>query len=319
MSSFLSLADVAYLMHRRVPVRLLYHIARMHGRVLHMTDRRAALAVTNNLRDAFKHDKTSDEVAEMTKQFFEYKQLRALLLTVFRDLHEYEKEELFPIEGLGHLERALAENKGAILLGSHLHSIVTFIAKDMLRGKGYDVRVAIPTKEMPYAPTFVRKIIDSISANGNKRESDQGGAFHAQFNIKPIMQCLAHKAAVILMGDGWHAAGFVEVKFLGRSLCFPTAAVNIARSTGAPVLPFFVIGRPPDMLRIVIEPPIPLEHSGDAVRDLTAMVADYARRLEGHLYRNVPCWQHWLEDRILEKMSTRSKEALSDRYHIEKR
>jgi len=49
--------------------------------------------------------------------------------------------DFFPLEGVEHLERALAQKKGVLLLGCHLNSLCMFSVIIVLRRLGYDVRV----------------------------------------------------------------------------------------------------------------------------------------------------------------------------------
>ncbi|MFQ5901193.1 MAG: lysophospholipid acyltransferase family protein, partial [Thermodesulfobacteriota bacterium] len=255
MFKLLKLGDISYVLHSIIPLRWMFILVRIHGRLLYLIRYKKRVVIRNNILESFGKIKSEKEINLMTRRFFEYNQLRELLIALLPKMTSLQLSELFSIEGLEHLDRAFSQDKGVILIGSHLNSVCTFIAIYLLREKGYNVRVAMPKEGDPYAPTPFRKIIYKFLG---KKETfiDQTGAFFAQFNIRPIVWHLSNKEAVLLMGDGLHSVDFAEVEFLDRLVPFATGAMNIARLTGSPVVPLFVLGSPPDKLRIVIEKPI---------------------------------------------------------------
>lgn len=315
LAKLFNLGDIPYLLYPIVPLRWMYFVVRLEARLKYLLSRRDRRVVHGNLTTAFGDAKSQDEIGRLTRQFFEYKQLRALLLFLEPKLGSKQKDELFPIEGLENLDRALEEGKGAIVLGAHLNSVLMFAVKNLLRGKGYDVRIAVPKAQLPYQPSLFHRLVDRISPNG-KREDVTAGLFYSQFNIRPIIRILEEKRVLGLMGDGAHSAGFTDVKFLGRSVLFTTGAMSIARMTQTPVVPMFITGAPPEGLKIIIEEPIPLEKSDDLKRDLQTMVSAFARRLEYHLLEDIPIWQHWLVDDVFESMATELDKPLGERYHV---
>lgn len=313
-SNLFDLADIPYVLYPLIPMRWMYPFVGLEASLMHRFDRKTRSIIRNNLASTFGHTKSEEEIEELTRQFFEYKQLRTLLLYLFPKLNSAEKEKLFPIDGLQNLDRALAQDKGAIICGAHISSALALVVKDLLRERGYDVSLPSPVKELPYPPSAFRKFVDRLSSNGHREY--QAGIFHAQFNIRPMVRLLKGKRVLLMMGDGAHSAGFAEVDFLGRRVLLTTGIVGISRLTGAPTVPFFITGAPPEGLRIVIEEPIPIEKTEDAQRDLQAMVENYAKRLEYHLLQNIPSWQHWLVENNLESMSNEFRKPLHERYHV---
>ncbi len=314
LSKLICVGDLAYLVCPLIPLRWMFAWARTQGRFQYLVYRKQVSAVRGNLLTVLGESTSKDEVESLTRKFFEDKQLRGLLVYLLPRFNAPQAHTFFPIEGLEHLDRALSKRRGVILLLSHLNSIIGLVGKDVLRRKGYDVRIAFPTRRLAYTPTLFRKMIERLwPAGANATRSTD---FFAQFNIRPIVRALEERAIVIFTGDGWHSASFVQVEFLGRPIFFTTGAMSVARLTGAPVVPFFVTGSPPDQLKLSCEEPILVENTGDSGRDLETMVGNYARRLEYHLRRNIPAWQHWLEDRALDKMSTMLDQPLSVRYRM---
>ena len=313
MSKLICIGDLAYVCSSFLPLSWLHALARMSGRLRHWRSRQTREVVRENLRSYFGSSQSEAEIDRMTRLFFEYKELRILLYYLFPGLSPRQLETIFPMEGLEHLDHMRSEKKGGILLLSHMNSIIGFIARDILRSRGYDVRVAYPTETLPFTPTRFRRFWDRIRPPVNA----VGGAdFFAQFNVRPIVRRLQEGAIILLTGDGWHSAGLVKAKFLGRELYFTTGAVGIARAVGCPILPLFVLGYPPDRLRVVIEKPLPLETTEDEQRDLELVVSNYVTRLEAHLVEDPLAWEHWFEERALETMAKLPEIPLEDRYRV---
>lgn len=312
-ASLLNLGDVAYLLGGVLRIEWIVALARAQGRWRYRRSSTQRTAVRENLRLVFGSTGSPVELDEMTRRFFEQKQLRLLLFYLFPRLAPAVQETLFPLDGTAHLDRALSEKRGVVFVGSHLNSVLVFVAGQRLAAQGYDVRVALPTPDVPYAPGAIREF---LARAGLGRSNGKGLVyFHAQFNIRSIIRALGENAVVILMGDGTHSAGFVDVDFLGRRVPFPTGAMSIARLTGSPVVPFFVTGAPPRDLRIRIEEPIPLDEAGER-RAVDVLVGDYAQRLERHLRHNAPSWENWLNEHALDPMTSVLQRPLKDRYTI---
>jgi KDO2-lipid IV(A) lauroyltransferase len=270
--------------------------------------------VRRNLAQNFGATRSAAEIDLLTRRFFEYRRLRGMLRALAPRLTTAEMDELLPFEGLEHLDRALEQGRGAILLGSHLNSLCMFNAIVLLRERGYDIGVALPEEEDPWAPSLLQKAAARLT--GTKTLRELTGAFYAQFNIRPIVRHLGASGIVAQTGDGLHSARFVEVDFLGRRIPFPTGMTSVAQLTGAPIVPIFQVGSPPDDLRIVIEEPWTVERGENAAGALTDAVATFARRLEFHLLDNVACWEHWLIEDTLATMASWPQRPLEERYKV---
>lgn len=316
MSKLFDLRDVASLLYYFIPLKWMFTLARLHGRLKYHVRRNESLTVKNNYLTYFSKTRAENEINLMTRQFFEYQQLRGLLLTLAQHLSVSRISELFPMEGIEHLDKALAQKKGVILLGCHLNSVCMFIAIMMLKRLGYDVRVAMSDASEPWAPTALQRIINRFM--GLKTFSELISAFYSQFNIRPLMRCLADNVIVGQTGDGWHSARFVEVEFLGRLLPFTTGMMSVAQLAGSAVVPFFAVGTPPDKLRFIMEKPFTIEKCVHSDREIQTKVSAYVKRLEHHLLENIPCWEHWLIENTLDTMVAWPQQSLDKRYSFER-
>ena len=314
MTQFVGSSDIAYLLYSVLPLDALVRLARAHGRISYHLRRREREVVRGNLEGVVATVATEEDADALTRRFFEYAAGRALTLALAPRLDMKAFERLFPLEGLEHLDAALAEQRGVILLGSHVNSVSLFPATMELRARGYDVRVALPEEGDPWPPSRLRRRLDR--SFGTRPLRELLAAFYAQFNIRPIVRLLAENVIVAQTGDGLHSAGFVDVEFLGRRLPFPTGMARIAQITGAVVVPIFEVGAPPDDLRVILEEPRTVPRDEDEPGALERHVAAYAKRLEHHLLQNLACWEHWRIENALDTIAGWRQKSLQERYAV---
>lgn len=307
-------SDVAYLLYPIVPLEWLLRLGRLYGTLTYYLRRSARSTVRQNLERTFGSTRTARELDSLTRQFFQYKRVRGVLLAVAPRMSGATIEKLLPMHGLERLDQALEQQRGVILLGSHINSVCLFLTTILLRERGYDVRTALAEDGEPWPRSRLRRFLDRRFGTSSLRELI--GGFYTQFNIRPIVRALAENAIVVQTGDGLHSARFVEVEFLGSTVPFTTGMASVARVTGATVVPIFELGAPPDTLRAVIEEPWTVEAGADGDRAVESAVTAYAERLEHHLLENVPSWEHWLIEDVLETMAAWTKKPLEERYAV---
>ena len=309
-----TLSDAAYVAYPLVPFRALCALAGIQGRLQYRTRARERTVVRRNLAAAFGDERSARDLDRLTRQAFEYRQLRGLLMTLMPRLGPKRVARLFPIEGIEHLDGSVSAEPGPIVVASHMNSLCNFQALELLRAKGYDLGVALPVDADPQPASDFRRLLDRVT--GGRSFRDRTGAFYAQFNVRPIARRLKGGSGVLLVGDGWHSAGFVRVDFLGRPVFFTTGTMSLARLTGSPVVPMFVVGTPPDGLRIVFEEPIVPDPSLGTRADVERMVGCFVQRLEHRVREGVPCWQHWFEEDALGQMAALPDTPLEERYGV---
>jgi len=303
-------SDIAYILYPFVPLSWLVAMARFHGRLLVLFRRKSAQAINRNLARFLQAEGNPSLAKRAALQFFQFQQVRVLLVNLTQRMDLSRMQALFKFENLDLLDEAIASGKGTFLLLSHYNSVGGFLAVIMLRRMGYDVRVAMPDERDHWAPTYFRSSLYKFSPQPEPvRESM--GAFSCQFNIRPIVRALQEGAIVAQTGDGWHSAGFEEVPFLGHKVPFTTGVMGIAVMTGALVVPMFVRGDPPALTFVIADP-----FSVDGRDQLPVKISNYAAMLETHIRQNPICWQHWEIPDTLETMKSWLNRGLQERYQI---
>ena len=173
------------------------------------------------------------------------------------------------------------------------------------------MRVAVPEDRDPWAPSKLRRLLYRLQGSPPEGILESLGAFYCQFNIRPIVSALRENAVVAQTGDGWHSASFVDVDFLGRRVPFTNGVMNIARRTGAMVVPTWVVGQPPNV-RLVIDPPFAIADD----TELERRVHEYAARLESLLEGHPATWEHFSVPHTLDTMAGWRERSLEERYQV---
>lgn len=108
--------------------------------------------------------------------------------------------------------------------------------------------------------------------------------------IKEAVRTLRGGGIVVLASDRDIQGNGVEAPFFGALAQLPTGAVELARRTGAPVLPVFAKRHAEMRLDLLVEPRLTLQRTTDRRDDTRANVAQFVSRLEAHLRQAPGQW-----------------------------
>jgi predicted LPLAT superfamily acyltransferase len=254
--------------------RLLLYPVTLYFFLRRGTERRAS---RQYLARAFGH---APGVWPMLRQFHAY--AATTLDRIFLLAHG-ERGFHIEIEGLGELERRIAEGRGVLLVGSHQGS---FEALRVLGARRPDVplRVVLDKGKTPAMTGLLEALAPAVGAA--VIDAAQGGT-HV---VLAAAEACRQGAMVALLAD---RAGEREaqrtVAFLGASAPLPVGPWLLANALQVPVLLCFGLYLGGNRYRLVFEPfaervAIPRDHRGPA---LDALLARYAQRLE-HYVRVAP-------------------------------
>lgn len=145
---------------------------------------------------------------------------------------------LFSVEGREHLDAALAEKKGVILLANHYGA--------HLMPAHWLVREGVPLRLFMERPHHISKFLNREFAT--EGPLGQKGLFisrkatptEAAGSILRAGRVLKAGMVVMIAGDvRWAGAGTAEAPFLGKTYRFSATWVTMAALTGSPVVPVF--------------------------------------------------------------------------------
>ena len=185
-------------------------------------------------------------------------------------------------EGGEHIARALAEGNGAIILTGHFGNWELLAAR--IVAEGYTLQ--------PLARRLRSKRLNALLHAYREKAGytgiDRDGA------IRGALRCLKQNELLGILADVDTKIDGVFVDFFGRPAYTPYSPVAIALKTEASILPTFIIRQQDDSHRVIVEPPLVLERSGDKQHDFITNTQKFTTVIESYvrLYPEQWVWMH---------------------------
>lgn len=184
------------------------------------------------------------------------------------------------LDGQDHLLQALAAGKGAIILTAH-YGNWELLAAALSR----DVAPMTVLIQPPTQPAF-RRLFDELHEDaGVRAHSNVGPA-----SLRPVLATLAAGGLVGLVCDQHGEGSTVTATFLGHEVQVPTGAFQLARRTGAALVPARMVRQHDDTHLLAIERPI------DPMQDDAALAQAMMDRFAGWIADRPELWL-WIHDR----------------------
>jgi Kdo2-lipid IVA lauroyltransferase/acyltransferase len=217
--------------------------------------------------------------------------VRAAFRNIARSFCEVAKfDEILPqldryveVEGWEHVERILAEGKGAIAVTGHIGNWELLAATCARRG----LTVAAIARRMRN-PRLNQLLVDFRARSGVQtilRESPGAS--------RQILAVLKAKGILALLIDQDTRAPSLSVPFFGRMARTPAAAAALAVRRNLPAIPCFMQRRPQGGHLLTILAPIPPPRSGDRHADVVSLTRVFNETIEDRIRRNPAEWVWW--------------------------
>ena len=192
--------------------------------------------------------------------------------------------EIVTFEGKTHIDGALAEGKGAIILTGHF-------------GNWELLAASLVEQVAPLTPIARRLRSQRLDAliSGWRRAAGYS-TIDRDSAARDILRCLNRNELIGVLADVDTSVDGVFVDFMGRPAHTPYSPVAIALKTGAAVLPTFIIRQPDDSHRVVVEPPLNLKRTGDRDRDFIINTQMFTEIIESYVRRYPEQWI-WMHER----------------------
>ena len=192
--------------------------------------------------------------------------------------------QLVILEGKEHIDGALAQGKGAIILTAHFGNWELLGAS--ILANGYTIRGI--TRQLR------SKRLDAIVSSYREKVGWQG--IDRDRSVREVLRCLNRNELIAILADVDTRTQGIFVDFFGRPAYTPYGPVALALKTGAAILPTFIVRQPDDSHCAIVEAPLPLQQSGEKDQDLLVNTQRFTKVIESYIRRYPEQWI-WMHER----------------------
>ena len=223
-------------------------------------------------------------VRTIAKQCFQNLGKTVVEFMRFPRLDKQQIRRYVKLEGVEHVERALAEGKGAIILTGHF-------------GNWELLAASISATIAPLTP-IVRELRSPRLNALVSRYRERAGytTIDRDTGIRHALRCLKRNELLGIVADVDTTVSGVFVDFFGRRAYTPYSPIAIALKTGAAILPSFIIRQPDGSHRAIIEPPLVLKRTYVKEKDLVINTQRFTKIIESYI-RAYPAQWIWMHRR----------------------
>ena len=261
-------------------------MARMIASIWFRLDHRHRTITLENLTHAYGHTLPPHEIRSIAGQVFTH-----FIMIIFRiawgrtiDLKHFSR--WFTITGMDNYHAAARQKKGILFLTGHVGSwelFPFFYAHTGLVHKGASVFRPLRS---PALERFITEL----------RQRFGGNMFPLKKALAHIIETLENQGtALLLMDQSTKPHKGTVIEFFGRKTYANKGMARLALSTGAPVVPMFLIQKNDGYL-IVIEPEIAFVDTGDEDTSLQVNTQNYNRAIE-NMINKYPEQYFWMHNR----------------------
>ena len=277
--------------YHRVPEGVGHRMGARIGLAMRRISPRHWRIVMANLRLAFGDEKGEEELAEIGREC--YRHLGKCLVEFFRmpAMSAEEMRRAAEFRGTEHLDAALAEGRGVILLTGHLGNWEMVGVR--IAAEGYPLNVIARAQRDDRLTEYIRRT----------REVTGMRVLHRDQSVRQSLRALRRNELVGVLLDQNAGDDGVFVDFFGRSASTAPGAAAFALRTGAVVVPTFGWRKPDDSHVVEIGEAVPLVKTGDRQKDILANTARYTKVIEEQIRAHPEQW-FWLHKRWKSRPAT---------------
>ena len=263
-------------------------LCRLKGKTLgflfYLFDKRHRQTAYKNLSLALGTTKTTKELKNISRSSFMHYGEFFFSISTFSDVDSQHRLNSITVEGEHHLEDALKQKKGVLLISAHYGSWE--IAPFFLSLKA-PVNVIVRPLDNPAIEKMLHEIRRGI---GSKVISKLNAS-------KPILRALSENEMVaILMDQNVLRSQAVFVDFFGKKAATTPAPAIFHLRTGSPLVPVFCYPIKRSKYFIKIEKPLDFTSEGYAEKDILKITQACTKIIEDQIRKEPRFWL-WFHDR----------------------
>ncbi len=259
-----------------LPLKLSMGLGRVIGRLAYWLARGRRYVVLRNLELCFPELSEAERKA-LAKRHFEALGMSVIEMGLGRWASDRFHDRISTLQGVEHLEAAVAEGKGAILLSAHFTTLEIMGRKLAMVGPPFDAVYRRNRSDF----------ITELMRSGREKSADDS---IEKRDIKRMVRSLRSGRPVWYAPDqSYDRKGSAVIEFFGVPTMHTTATSTLARLGRAVTLPYFPLRLPDGRYEFTIGPPLENFPSDDEVED----TRKYVRALEAHI-RRCPEQYFWI-------------------------
>jgi Kdo2-lipid IVA lauroyltransferase/acyltransferase len=240
-----------------------------------------------NLRMVFCQEKTDQEIRSLVKKCFMSAATNIAELAYFATKPSLFKDKVV-FENKEYISQAIKQGNGAVLVSGHFGNFPLMISQVAMAG--------FPTSVI-IRPPRDNKVLKYFKQLKNY------SCFHS-IDAVPKKKCVteslralrAKELLFVLLDQHSGSAGGVMVDFFGQKAATAAGPVVFALRTQAPIVPIFIVRQPDDTHKIIVEPPLAIEHGATEEETLVKNVSRITQIIERYV-RQYPEEWGWMHRR----------------------
>jgi len=262
----------------KVPPRLGYTACRLLAGLFYYFNSTGRVNIERNLRYILGDQTSRREVTRRSRATFDNILYNYFDLFRLPYLDDEAVRRLVSLEGWSHVEAALAERHGLVMVSTHLGNIEMILHAMLLRG----VSITIPVERL--APPELFDYVSALRMSKGLKLVPIDGPLVA------LMRTLKQGGIVGLAGDRDITQTGQVVSFFGRPAHLPDGHVRLALKTKAPVVVGFSRRNPDHTHSARFLPPFHLPSEGDEVERLQVGMNFIVREMEQAIRQDPEQW-----------------------------
>jgi KDO2-lipid IV(A) lauroyltransferase len=269
---------------RLAPRRVLLGLGSLAGSVGYLVDRRHRRIALQNLRAAYGPEREERELRRIARGCWRHFGRITLDTLSFPRLHAGVVGRLVRYEGVEHIRAAYARGRGVLLFSGHFgHWELIALMQGFL-----GLPLALVARPLDN-PELERLLARLRTLSGNR-------IIHKRRGVREMLRVLERGAGVAIVLDQDARESGLFVPFLGRPASTTPTLALLALRSGAAVVPTYSLPGPRGTYRVVYEPEIPIQPTGDRDADVRRITAACTARLESWVRCHPDLWL-WMHRR----------------------
>ena len=271
-----------------LPIKCLYSFGeRLSQFILTVLKKRRDISM-GNLRLAFGKEKTEEEIYEIYRSTIRNIGRGGMEIIAYPRFCDGYFNDRISIHGKENLDEALKRGKGVIAVSAHFGNFPLLGTK--IASLGHPISIIL---RHPHLRGLAQYFEDQLNLSGVEPIPDKP----RKSCVTKALKCLqGNEILLLLMDINAGSGGCVYVDFFGWMVPTFKGPIVLAMRTGAAVLPVFIVRETGDRHRIIIDPPVDLDLTGDKDKDIFTNLSRLSKIVESYI-REYPDQWWWIHRR----------------------